>query len=65
MVKNALFTALFEEFLRNSERGRRLKRDGRRLSQSTVDSYRAVLKNILLFEQLHNDKLENPIRLTM
>lgn len=53
-TKQWSMTTLFEQFIRDSERGRRLKKDGKRIRPQTVDNYRYVL---LLLQEFEKSKL--------
>ena len=43
-------TSLFEQFIYDSEKSRRLKKDGRKIRPQTVDNYRYVLLLLQAFE---------------
>ena len=50
--KERLLIPLFEQFISDSAKGKRLKPDGRRIKPQTVDNYRAVLLLIRQYEQI-------------
>jgi site-specific recombinase XerD len=48
---------LFEKFIRYSYNGKRLKHDGGRIKEQTVDNYRYVLRYLQEYQLLHNTEL--------
>ena len=48
----------FDEFISKSQRGKRLKKDGKKISDGTIKNYRNLQKLLLEFEQ----KMREPIR---
>ncbi len=54
MHKEYLFLSLFEQFISDSRKGKRVKPDGRRIKSQTVDNYDYVFKLLLEFSQINN-----------
>lgn len=50
IIKELPFIDLFESFIRVSSNGRRLKKDGKRIKQETIDNYGYALKQLKSFE---------------
>ncbi len=48
---------LFKQFIKESESGKRLKKNGERITKSSIDNYTYVLKNLMLFSE------ETPVEL--
>ena len=40
---------LFKQFIKDSETGRRLKKNGERITMNSIDNYRYVLNNLVKF----------------
>ncbi|MFK7113989.1 tyrosine-type recombinase/integrase [Flavobacterium oreochromis] len=49
MKKTQELIPLFKQFIRDSENGKRLKKNGERIKASSVESYRWVLQNLVQF----------------
>jgi integrase len=61
MVRQVLLVPLLEQFICDSKNGKRRKRNGERLKQSTVDNYRETLKLVVAYEAY----LKTPFYLTV
>lgn len=42
---------LFKEFIKDSESGKRLKKNGERITKKSIENYKYVLKNLILFSE--------------
>lgn len=42
---------LFKQFIKESESGKRLKKNGERISKNSIDNYTYVLRNLILFAE--------------
>ena len=40
---------LFKQFIQESENGKRLKKNGERITKGSIDNYRYVLQNLIQF----------------
>lgn len=49
MKKTTPILPLFKQFIRDSETGKRLKKNGERITKGTIDNYRFVLQNLVEF----------------
>ena len=49
MKKTTPIIPLFKQFIRDSETGKRLKKNGERITKGTIDNYRYVLHNLIEF----------------
>ncbi|RED45630.1 tyrosine-type recombinase/integrase [Seonamhaeicola aphaedonensis] len=49
MKKTTLLIPLFEKFIRESETGKRLKKNGEKITQGSIDNYKYALKNLVKF----------------
>lgn len=49
MKKTTPILPLFKQFIRDSETGKRLKKNGERITKGTIDNYRYVLHNLIEF----------------
>jgi integrase len=48
---------LFKQFIKESESGKRLKKNGERIAKSSIDNYTYVLKNLIQFSEETNTDL--------
>ena len=44
------FIPLFKQFIKESENGKRLKKNGERITSGTIDTYKSILFNLERFE---------------
>jgi len=51
MKKPKPLVPLFKQFIKESESGRRLKKNGERIGKSSIDNYTYVLKNLIRFSE--------------
>ena len=49
MKKTSPMVPLFKQFIRDSETGKRLKKNGERITKGTIDNYRYTLHNLIEF----------------
>lgn len=49
MKKTSQLIPLFKQFIKDSETGKRLKKNGNRITQGTINNYRYVLHNLIEF----------------
>ncbi len=49
MKKTTLLLPLFKQFIKDSESGKRLKKNGGKITKGTIDNYRYVLRNLEAF----------------
>ena len=56
---------LFSQFIKESENGKRLKKNGERITKGSIDNYRYVLQNLIQFSSDTNFELRvcNIVRL--
>lgn len=57
MKKSQEILPLFKQFIRESENGKRLKKNGERIKQSSIESYHYVFKNLIQFSTETNFEL--------
>lgn len=57
MKKTQELIPLFKQFIKDSETGKRLKKNGERIKPSSIDSYRFVLLNLVQFTTENNFEL--------
>lgn len=57
VLKEYLLIPLFEEFIRRSVTGKRLKPDGKKFSPGTIDNYRYILLHLQRFEAAQKEPL--------
>lgn len=48
---------LFKQFIKESQSGKRLKKNGERITKSSIDNYNYVLKNLILFSEATQTEL--------
>ena len=53
--KEQLVVPLFQQFIKDSYSGRRVKPDGSRIKKQTIENYTYVLRYLKEFETLHGD----------
>ena len=56
-TKQTQMVALFETFIRDSEKGKRLKSNGKQIKRQTIDNYRYVLLLLKEYEKAKNSVL--------
>lgn len=49
MKKQVALVPLFKQFIKESENGKRLKKNGERITKGTIDGYKYVLQNLIQF----------------
>ena len=49
MKKTLLLVPLFKQFIRDSESGKRLKKNGERITAGSIVNYKYVLQNLIQF----------------
>ena len=59
--KTILLIPLFEEFITKTQRGKRLRKDGRQISQSSITSYKTSCKLLARYEQHIGKAIEVPL----
>lgn len=57
MKKEESIIKLFTKFIKETETGKRLKKNGEKIKPQTVDNYRYVLQNLILFQETTHFKL--------
>lgn len=57
MKKPKPLIPLFKQFIKESESGKRLKKNGERITKSSIDNYNYVLKNLMLFSTVTHTEL--------
>ncbi len=57
MKKTTLILPLFKQFIRDSETGKRLKKNGNKITKGTINNYRYVLHNLIEFTSAENFEL--------
>ncbi len=57
MKKTTLILPLFKQFIRDSETGKRLKKNGNKITKGTINNYRYVLHNLIEFTNTENFEL--------
>ncbi len=57
MKKPLPLIPLFKQFIRESESGKRLKKNGERITKNSIDNYTYVMKNLVLFSEETNTEL--------
>ena len=56
MKTTQALTPLFNQFIKESESGKRLKKNGERITKNSINNYNYVLRNLILFsEELKTD----------
>ena len=50
MKKSTLLTPLFTKFIRDTETGKRLKKNGERIKKQSIANYKYTLNNLIKFE---------------
>lgn len=57
MKKTTLLLPLFKQFIKDSETGKRLKKNGSKITKGTINNYRYVLHNLIEFSSTCNYEL--------
>lgn len=57
MKKTTPLIPLFKSFIRESESGKRLKKNGERITSGTIENYKYVLQNLIQFSETTNFEL--------
>lgn len=57
MKKTQALIPLFNQFIKESENGKRLKKNGERITKGSIDNYRYVLQNLIQFSSDTNFEL--------
>ena len=57
MKTNQALIPLFKQFIKESENGKRLKKNGERITKGSIDNYRYVLQNLIQFSSDTNFEL--------
>jgi integrase len=57
MKKTTPLIPLFKSFVRESESGKRLKKNGERITSGTIENYKYVLQNLIQFSETTNFEL--------
>ena len=58
MKKPLLLIPLFKQFIKDSESGKRLKKNGERITPGSIDNYKYVLQNLVQFSTETNFELK-------
>ena len=57
MKKTTLIVPLFKQFIRDTETGKRLKKNGERIKPDSIQNYHYVLQNLIQFSSYTNFEL--------
>lgn len=58
MKKPLLLVPLFKQFIRDSESGKRLKKNGERITAGSIVNYKYVLQNLIQFSTENDFELK-------
>ena len=55
-IQNLAILNLFKKFISDSQKGKRLQKNGALISKGTIDNYKSILSNLIRFEEHQKKK---------